>query len=123
MSDPRVMSRNESTAFETYSSMVRRAATFTCLDDESKRSSVDSTNGRVISRPAETLAMASVSRFKVDPIEHQEGIKRSNDRAESIGRVHFIAARRIQVNRATPASLSISNDSQRRHSRQPEADP
>ncbi|XP_076629193.1 uncharacterized protein LOC143345706 [Colletes latitarsis] len=42
--------------------------------------------------------MASMLRYTTDPIDLQEEIKRLDDHAESIRRVKFIAAKKIQVN-------------------------
>lgn len=43
------------------------------------------------------IRMASLLRFVVNPVELQNAIKVKHDLAESSRRLHFIAARKIQV--------------------------
>lgn len=50
--------------------------------------------------------MASLLRFVVNPIELQDAIKIKHDLAESSRRLHFIAARKIQVSHNNLGTLA-----------------
>lgn len=52
----------------------------------------------VISERVDKLRMASLLRFTVNSIELQNAIQIKHDLAESSRYLHFIAARKIQVN-------------------------
>lgn len=57
-----------------------------------------SVNSRRGYKAKEVIAMASVAKFLIDPIDLEEEIKRRDDLAECTRHLYFIAARRIQVN-------------------------